>query len=171
MNINEKIFESVLNEVCLNTRIMESQKFIQHGTTTVLEHSMAVAYLSCIIADTFSMNVDKEKMVRGALLHDYFLYDWHEKNAGHKLHGFKHPYIALKNAKRDCQLSPLEEDIIVKHMFPLTPKPPKYSESFIVSLADKICSTYETCHISSKFKMYGKSKACFVSWRDSLVEE
>ena len=31
-------------------------------------------------------------------------------------------------------------------MFPLTPVPPAYRESYLVCLADKICSSYETLH-------------------------
>ena len=79
------------------------------------------------------------------MLHDFFLYDWHDKNHP-KLHGFKHPYIALENAKERYDLSTKEEDIIKKHMFPLTLIPPRYKESYIICLADKICSLLETFH-------------------------
>ena len=44
------------------------------------------------------MNVDKRSLIRGALLHDYFLYDWHDKNKPAKFHGFTHPKIAFENA-------------------------------------------------------------------------
>lgn len=85
-------------------------------------------------------------MIRGALLHDYFLYDWHEKSDDHRLHGFTHPARALKNAEEIFDLSVVEKDIIKRHMFPLTPVPPAYRESYLVCLADKICSSYETLH-------------------------
>ena len=77
------------------------------------------------------------------MLHDYFLYDWHV-GKGHKIHGFTHPKAALINAQEDFNLTKRERDIIVKHMFPLTPIPPKYKESIIVCLVDKGCSLYET---------------------------
>ena len=83
-------------------------------------------------------------MIRGALLHDYFLYDWHEKSDDHRLHGFTHPARALKNAEEIFDLSVVEKDIIKRHMFPLTPVPPAYRESYLVCLADKICSSYES---------------------------
>jgi uncharacterized protein len=82
--------------------------------------------------------------VRGALLHDYFLYDWHVPAPEHNLHGFSHAGAALKNAKRDFEINRLEQDIIEKHMFPLNIRPPKYRESIIVCLADKLCATKET---------------------------
>ena len=83
-------------------------------------------------------------LVRGALLHDYFLYDWHEKDASHRWHGFHHPAAALKNASADFGLSPRERDVIAKHMFPLTLRPPRFRESWIVCLADKWCALEET---------------------------
>lgn len=81
---------------------------------------------------------------RGALLHDYFLYDWHNQLTPHHLHGFFHPGVALRNASMDVELTPIEHDIIKKHMFPLTLVPPKYLESWIVCWIDKKCSTRET---------------------------
>ena len=82
--------------------------------------------------------------MRGALLHDYFLYDWHEAPGKHKLHGFTHPKTALRNAMRDTGLNEIEKDIIIHHMFPLTPIPPKSREGMIVCTADKICAAKET---------------------------
>ena len=38
----------------------------------------------------------------------------------------------------------MQKDIIVSHMFPLIPnKPPKFLESWVVSLVDKFVATYE----------------------------
>ena len=82
-------------------------------------------------------------LLRGALLHDYFLYDWHEKNKYHRWHGFTHAGRALRNARKDFRLSEREQDIIAKHMFPLNLALPRYRESVLVCLVDKWCSTYE----------------------------
>ena len=40
-------------------------------------------------------------------------------------------------------ISPKEENIILRHMFPLTPVPPKYKEGWVVTLCDKYCATRE----------------------------
>jgi Predicted HD superfamily hydrolase len=96
----------------------------------------------------FRVPVDTKKLIRGALLHDYFLYDWHIIDHNHRFHGFKHPKIALINAQRDLEISDIEKDIILRHMFPLTPIPPRYLESLIVCIADKICSVYETFYLN-----------------------
>ena len=40
--------------------------------------------------------------------------------------------------------APVEEDIILHHMFPLVPIPPHTKEAWIVTTCDKACSTAET---------------------------
>ena len=83
-------------------------------------------------------------LVRGALLHDYFLYDWHAFDGGaHRLHGLFHAGRALKNARAEHALSPIEENAIHRHMFPLTPIPPRCREGWLVCLADKACALCE----------------------------
>ena len=82
-------------------------------------------------------------MVRAALLHDYFLYDWHEP--GHTAHATMHPVLALRNALQDFELSDVEKNAIAAHMWPLPPgRVPKSREALLVSLADKRCSAVET---------------------------
>lgn len=139
-------FFKILKEVQKESRFGETRRFIQHGVTNVYRHSLAVAYYSCYLAEYFHIRVRKKELIRGALLHDYFLYDWHEKSPDHRLHGLTHPKTALKNALKEFDLTRVEEDIIKKHMFPLTPIPPSHKESLLVCLADKICSSYETMH-------------------------
>jgi uncharacterized protein len=76
-------------------------------------------------------------LIRGALLHDYYLYDWHKKHKGHRLHGFRHPSWALHNALMVYDLSKKERNIIRSHMFPLTFLHwPHSKEAWIVSKMD-----------------------------------
>lgn len=137
-------FMNILKQVETETRILQSKEHIQHGTTTVYEHCVQVAYESYLFAKEYQLQVEMEQLIRGALLHDYFLYDWHNQLTPHHLHGFFHPGVALRNASMDVELTPIEHDIIKKHMFPLTLVPPKYLESWIVCWIDKKCSTRET---------------------------
>ena len=76
----------------------QEKNFIQHGITSTYTHSLCVTYISVWMALRSKKNVDMRSIVRGALLHDYFLYDWHEKNEYHNLHGFTHAKKSLKNA-------------------------------------------------------------------------
>lgn len=114
--------------------------FIQHGTVSCLTHCRHVSYLSFVACRLFGL--DAPAAARGGLLHDYFLYDWHT-SAPCRWHGFRHPGLALKNARRDFVLTGVEEEIIARHMWPLTITPPQHAAAFMVSIADKICTTAE----------------------------
>lgn len=129
----------------LHSRGMQLEKrFMQHGRVSCFEHSLRVARLSALLAHLLPGRFRMRSLVRGALLHDYFLYDWHAEDGGaHRGHGFTHAARALANARRDFRLNKIERDIIEKHMFPLNPAPPKYPESWIVTLSDKLCAGAE----------------------------
>ena len=141
--ISVKILE--YGEDILRSGKLDAEKeFIQHGTVSCYDHSLRVANISLGIARVVPFWVDKKSLIRGALLHDYFLYDWHVPDKTHRLHGIFHARTALKNAGRDFKLNRIEQDIIKKHMFPLTITPPKYRESWIDCCADKLCAAEET---------------------------
>ena len=131
-------------DILTSSNMQKEKKFMQHGKVSVYRHSVKVAVLSLFLAELFRLKVNRDAMMRGALLHDYFLYDWHEKDDSHKWHGFSHAETALKNARKDFKLGEIETDVIQKHMFPLNIKPPKYKESALVCLADKISALEET---------------------------
>ena len=131
--------------------ILESESFqcqknyIQHGTTTTYAHSLCVAYMSVWLAQKSNKYVDMKSIVRGARLHDYFLYDWHEKNEYHNLHGYTHAKRAMQNARRDFNISSKEAQIIYCHMFPLNlTRVPKSREARLVCIADKMVAGSET---------------------------
>ena len=139
------------SDIIKSSGMQKEKSCVQHGDVSVFHHSLAVGCLCVFFADYLCLNVDRRSLIRGALLHDYFLYDWHVKDGAHRLHGFTHAGCALKNAERDFDLGPIERDIIQKHMFPLNPTPPKYMESVLVCAADKICAVYETFFCRSSF--------------------
>ena len=102
------------------------------------------------------------------MLHDYFLYDWHDKyhrDVKH-LHGFYHPGIALKNALKEYKLTEREKDIIKKHMWPLTVVPPQCREAWIVTAADKYCSLLETMKFHKEHGRYMPRKKMETSVHD-----
>ena len=126
-----------------------TKSHIQHGNMTVNAHCQNVAKYSLIIRDKLHIKCSEKELIRGALLHDYFLYDWHttKPESIFKLHGFNHPTIALENAAKEYELTPREQEIIKKHMWPLTVVPPTCREAWIVTMADKWCSLLETIHV------------------------
>ena len=132
-------YRSLVKDIFLQPNIKKMFDYIQHGNVTCLEHSIRVSYKSYKICKF--LKLDYKSAARGGLLHDYFLYDWHQ--SPYRLHGFTHPGRALANADRDFTLNKAERDIIKKHMWPMTIIPPRHIESFIVCLVDKYCSTIE----------------------------
>ena len=131
----------------------KSGRFMQHGTISVRKHSISVAECSLEMEkklNRLGISCHERELVRGALLHDYFLYDWHDPKSHRRLHGFHHPAVALENASREYTVSPREADIISKHMWPLTLKVPACREAWIVTAADKYCSARETLFCRKK---------------------
>ena len=138
-------FWEEVRQVCSSSRMNKSRTFYQHGKINIYVHSLRVAYICYYWVKKYHLHVDEKALIRGALLHDYFLYDWHDKEHEHKRpHGFFHPSAALCNAKQDFILTRKEENIIQGHMFPLTLIPPGCKEAWLVCMADKVCSTRET---------------------------
>lgn len=141
-------FNSFFQAISHSGRFTQTKRYIQHGTTSVYSHCVAVAYVSLWLSCLLHLSVSRRSLLMGAFLHDYFLYDWHEKDAGHRLHGFTHPRKALANAMADWELSARAQNAILRHMFPLTPIPPACKEAWLVCLADKTCAVTETLHLS-----------------------
>ena len=142
--------------------IIQSKNFnrtkfhVQHGDMTVNSHCMNVAKYSLAISDKLAkigISCKRNELVRGALLHDYFLYDWHDKKNRLPHHAYKHPIYALKNAKKDFAISKTEENIIASHMFPLCFVLPRCKEALIVSFADKISTLKERKLYKKKSKL------------------
>lgn len=139
-----RFFVSCVEELMDQAPVQTMDRFIQHGSTTCFWHCVAVAYMSYRLSLRLRLRCDRRGLIRGAMLHDFFLYDWHEKRGGHPLHGFTHPRTALRNAERCLPLNPVEREVILRHMWPLTPCPPRRREALLVCLADKLCSLRET---------------------------
>jgi uncharacterized protein len=129
-------FSQIIEPLLKEPQVANLINFHHHRTITRLEHCLEVAWLSYVIARRLSS--DYQAAARGAILHDLFFYEW--LSEGPRLHGFRHPRICLENAKQVTVLTPKEEDIIIKHMWPLTISPPRYIESWIVCFVDTYCT-------------------------------
>lgn len=152
-NLNSKIlshkpdkaeFEEIAHEILSNEDYDKLSNFLHHNSST-LKHCKKVAYCSYKISKY--MGLDYRSATRGALLHDFYLYDWRgSEGRPYKggLHGFRHPKVALINAEKHFNLNKIEKDIIIKHMWPLTVIPPIYKESILVMFIDKYISSIET---------------------------
>jgi uncharacterized protein len=105
------------------------------------------------------LGLDSKAAARAGFLHDLYLYDWRERERkkGEKRHGTYHPRVALKNAKEHFDIAKREEDMIVKHMWPLTVKLPKYAESYVIVAIDKYSAAVEiSMHLGRLMKNKAK---------------
>lgn len=148
-------FVSIVSDIIDNDKFKKIKECRHHGITRY-EHSLRVAYYSYLITKKLKLNYIET--ARGGLLHDFFvLNDLGEKEQ--KLSAFVHPYKALNNASNHFDLTNLEKDIIINHMFPTLPhKIPKYLESWIVSSVDKLVAIYEFYYSYGKTFAYKFSK-------------
>ena len=141
----KQAFIRMAREVMREGRYAEMKKYYSHSDVTVHAHCIKVAFAAYRFAVEHRIRCDLRSLVRGALLHDYYLYDWHDPNKGFRWHGFKHHRFALQNAERDYELNDRERRIIYTHMFPLTFWCiPTSREAWLVSIADKMVATEET---------------------------
>lgn len=141
---NSELFNTLSKEILEHNQFAACKRFIQHGRISVYGHSLAVARMSFSLGEFFKI-ADLKSLVRAALLHDFFLYDWHTPEKMWSLHGWTHPVTAAENAKKYFQVSKKEYSLIRSHMWPYTLfHPPSYREGWIICFVDKICSLVET---------------------------
>ncbi len=152
----DSIVERYAGEILRNERFQQLRKFTHHGIdNSVYDHSVAVAEAAYKIAGWMRLSGDETaSVIRAALLHDFFGYDWHGERYRRYLHhftGFKrlthnhaflHGYIAASRAKQFFGLNDAECEAIKRHMFPLSAMP-RTKLAWIVSIADKAVASKE----------------------------
>ena len=138
-------------EILDNEKFKSLDKYIAHGRTSIMKHSILVAELGLKMIDKFKLKVNKAEFIKSALLHDFYFYDWRKAPKYIGLHGFSHPRIAADNAKATFGTNDREYANILSHMWPLTiRKLPKTGEGVLLCIADKICTVREVLGMCPK---------------------
>ncbi len=142
----------ILSSLRRDSRVKKMKSFTQHGTVSTFDHCRAVTKLSLGIDRRLHLHSDKKVLITGAMLHDYFLYDWHDKaRPGQKIHGYTHAAAAAKNARSHFGIDKRTHHVIHSHMWPLNiTRVPRSREAWIVCAADKIVSVRETVMMRRK---------------------
>ena len=141
-------FYSIIEDILGNTHFNKLKTIRHHGITR-FNHSLRVSYYT--FKTTKKLGLNYVEATRAALLHDFFTDEVKEQKMSDALKN--HPSVALMNAKKYFDISDLQADIIVKHMFPVTKELPKYKESWIVDVIDDVSSVYErTYSLNSEFQ-------------------
>ncbi len=138
---SNKEFMSEASSILSHNEFIKTKSIVHHGTTRY-NHSVRVAYLAYLISKT--LGLDTKSIVKGAVLHDFFLVR-NDKNAGTQTKMLiEHPKIAKENAKHYFGINDKEQNIIESHMFPISNTVPKFKESWVVSICDKLVSMFES---------------------------
>lgn len=149
----ENIYQSFLN----NEKILRMKEIPMHRGSNCYEHCFKVAK-KAIKKAMRRKNVDLEVILVGAILHDYYLYDWRSNRALLKKHGKNHPEVAIKNAIKDFGISEEVKKVIKTHMWPINIKAyPNTKEARIVSVSDKAVTIGESL-TTEKYKQKKREK-------------
>lgn len=140
LKIKDKKYNNIIKDIIRNPEI-KKMSLIEHHGISRLEHSLKVSYWAYRIAK--KLHFDYKSVARGGLLHDFYL-EGNERNKIHKFTDtFIHPNKALITTKGIFETNKIEENIIISHMFPIYLKIPKYKESVLVNLVDKVIGSKE----------------------------
>ena len=117
-----------------------------HIGTSRFQHSLNVSYYNFKLCRLF--HLDAKAAARAGLLHDLFFYDRKTHEKIRNRHCAEHANIALYNASMRFSISELEGDMILNHMWPMTPHLPRHAETYMITLVDKFCASAElTAHL------------------------
>lgn len=159
----ENIYQTFLND----DRILRMKEIPMHRGSNCYIHSFRVAKKAIKNAiRLFKKNIDLEVVLIGAILHDYYLYDWRANREYRKGHAKNHEKIASENASRDFDV-PLEiKKVIESHMWPFSINSfPHTREAKVVSFADKSVATMEA-FTSKKYKV--KKRETYLKYISTL---
>lgn len=155
---NRALFAACLDGLENDPTVRAMQEIPQHVKgVSCYDHCLFVAYVGFTLCR--ACGLDYRAAARAGLLHDLYLQHWEETDVGRLRRLTLHPRLALDHA-RAFGLSPMEEDIIGKHMWPLTVALPRYREAYLVGLADKLCAVLEMAHLYEPLKVRRNLRTC-----------
>ena len=133
---NDEIYMDIVKDIIENEMVQEMKQYRQHFNVSCFDHCLYVSYNLYLLCKKHKL--DYVSAARAGLVHDLFLYDWRKRQEGRKgLHAYTHARTAYENAKTIFNLNKKEKDIILKHMWPVTLRIPRYRETFLMTYVDK----------------------------------
>ena len=138
------LFQDYVAEIAAQPEIQPMKETPQHKGGTSFEHCVNVAFMSYRLAKKLGWNADLKSLARGAMLHDFYLYDTETMPYSDYRHSLLHPKLSLKNAENVYTLNDVERNIILSHMWPIPGAPlPRSREAWLVNAADTLCAWQE----------------------------
>ncbi len=146
MSVFEMEFFEHISDLVDNPDVLHMRNVPHHSDdASCYDHSLYVSYVSFVLCKRLKLNA--RAAARGGLLHDLHLNEFKDgrlKLWKRFLWLSQHPKLALKNAVDRFDLTKCEQDIIRKHMWPISIlSTPRYVESLIVNAVDTYCAAVE----------------------------
>lgn len=139
-NKNDWEYREIVHPILCNDEFNKIKEIEHHGVSR-FDHSFRVSYYSYKVSKF--LKLDYVESARAGLLHDFFLSEEERTFKDRFVSTFTHPKKAVENASGLFTLNEKEKNIIHAHMFPLYCALPKYAESWVVSIVDKVVGSYE----------------------------
>lgn len=135
----------LVEDILSDTDFQSLEQYRQHISSNRLQHSINVSYLSWWLAR--KMNADECMAARAGLLHDFCMYDFYDPaNACNESQLLHHPKVAAETSRSHFEISQIEYEAILTHMYPFGPRPLS-KVGWIVSHADKMSAFSEMTHV------------------------
>lgn len=141
-------YYSCVNDLLNSSEVERLREFRHHIGTTRFQHSLNVSYYNFLLCR--KLRLDARSAARAGLLHDLFFYDRKSHENVLRSHAEEHASIALYNATLAFPVSELEGDMIINHMWPMTPHLPRHRETFVITLVDKFCACAEVMEYAAR---------------------
>ena len=144
------LFLSLTGDLLSDDKVRSMAQYRHHGEVSTHRHSVYVSYtVMCMCLQRREPQM--RSIVRAALLHDFYLYEWytekHEEN-----HIWYHPKMALRNIEQHFStLSPMQRNMVLSHMFPLSIELPESRGAWLLTWADKLCAGEDYVKLSRRF--------------------
>ena len=155
----EEIYQYFLND----QRVMRMKAVPMHRGSNCYEHSFKVAKKAIKhgLRRINKEKIDLEVILVGAILHDYYLYDWRSDRSKRKRHCHNHPDIAVANAVKDFAISkkvqfPIRWSLLAKLLLVSNINKKREKNSSLIFLNSLMISFYQSSFfkkIESSFLM------------------
>lgn len=141
--LTELDYYDLVSDILENSMVQELKNYRHHISTNRFQHCLNVSYYNYLVCRFFHLDV--ESAARAGMLHDLYYYDTktYRRSNCELSHAKNHPDVAVSNAGELFSLNSTEEDIITRHMWPLTKGRPHSKEGYVIVFVDKYCAALE----------------------------
>lgn len=167
LNLTRKSLHEIqtdAGEILGTDLFQEAANTDHHYGYTIANHEIHVCIIALLIVAVLTflgIHFHVRELVRGIMCHDLGLVGRYDGRfySGRDC-AFRHPLESEKEAEKICShLTPIEADVITKHMFPLCKTGiPSYRETWVITIADKWCAVTEGLHLSRRNWINEKGK-------------